>query len=115
LSLLEAGATKNLCVLNKKLAAFKEIAGSNALWTNFDNIAEVMKRKYGADTAEPLKNYYRYYCDRRNHYSCLARRIIRTLEKDRALSFFTKVKRKFNDEHIFKEQLEPLLQKNAGN
>jgi hypothetical protein len=111
LSLLEAGATKNLCVLNKRLAAFKEIAGKNAIWADFDDIVKQIKRGGKISGHSGIFNrYYKYYEARKKNYRSLAREIIRALDNDPALSLFIKVKKEFNDEFIFNKQIRPLLE-----
>jgi hypothetical protein len=111
LTLLEAAITKNLCVLNKNTPSFSEIAGNNALYYNFPSLREKIAKKY---KKLPLKKFYTkfldYYKKNKVFYRKIAKDIINNLEKNKALSLFSRVKKNFNEKHTFETQLKPLLE-----
>jgi len=105
LTLLESAITKNLCILNKNLPTFKEIAGDDAIWIKCDNLIYGFKK-----AGYSLRYYYSHYVKNKAYYQRLAKKIVRHLKKDKPLSFFTKVKKEFNEDFIFETQLKPLLE-----
>jgi len=111
LILLEAGASKNLCVLNKDLHAFREIAGKSAIWMECGNLAkEIVKRYNLKNFALGIKHLPDYYFENKAYYRKLAKKIIKELAQDKPLAFFAKVKKEFQEEYIFQAQLKPLLE-----
>ncbi len=112
LTLLEAGITKHLCILNSELPSFREIVGDNAIWVKFENLTGVLKKRYKikGSSIKALKYYYIHYLENKSYYRRLARRIIKQLEKDKTLSLFARIKREFNEDVIFETQIKPLLE-----
>lgn len=112
LALMEAALTKNLCIINKDLASIKEIVKKDALWLKFDSVVRAIKKKYKIRRLKDgfYKYFYSYYQDNRASFKAYARKIINTLEEDRSLSLFSRVKKELNEQIIFETQLKPLLE-----
>jgi len=113
LALAEAGLTKNLCVLNKNLASLKEFVRDNALWLDFDFLIPDIKKRYKVKDLQKggaYKYFYKYFQDNRARFALYAEQIIKTLGKDKTLSFFTSAKKELNEQVVFEEQLKPLLE-----
>lgn len=93
LVLLEAALTKNLLVLNASFPAMKDFVRENALYFNFGSLVDTPNFPLGAD---------KYLED-------VAKIIVSELNQNTALNSFTKIKKDFNYDKIFKLQLEPVF------
>lgn len=98
LVLLEAALTKNLIILNGTLPSFKEFGGTDAFYIDADSV------RAGQSTE------VHYHPDRTAHLREWADKVIRELETNRSLNMFTRIKKKFNPEWVYKNQLQPLLE-----
>jgi len=94
LTLLEAGLTKQLVVLNEDFPPMRE----------FGEIDHVLYMKTSSTRAKTS-----YSPDEESYYRDWAGIIISEMEKNKALRFNRKVLRRFNREWIWRNQLEPLL------
>lgn len=100
LILLEASLTKNLIILNKTLPSLREFGGDDALYIDCPSV------RFGKATNVD------YHPSREEHLREWVGIVIRQLEENKALNMFVRVKKKFNQEWVWKNQLQPLLGKN---
>jgi len=98
LAMVEAAACKNLLVLNEDLTVMHELAEDNAIYSYFGSEWGGVKitRHY-----EP--NAQAFFMDE-------ARRILEELKKHKSLMQHRKVLRVFNNDWVWKNQLEPLIE-----
>lgn len=97
LILLEAALTKNLIILNKTLPSLHEFGKEDALYIDCPSV------RAGKQTN------VQYHPNRDAHFKEWAGIIINQLEQNKSLNMFTRVKKKFNPDAIFRDMLEPLL------
>jgi len=111
LTLIEAAVSKNLCVLNKNVKSFAEIAGKNALYYAFPNLSYEMQklRKNGKKTSE-FSETIAHFRWKKAFYKKIAKDIIKCLEKDKSMALFSKVKKEFSEKAVFESQMTPLLE-----
>lgn len=102
LILLEATLTKNLIILNKTLPSMHEFGKKDALYIDCSSV-----RAGKQTTVNYLKDDKP--STREEHYKEWAQIIINELENNKSLSMFTRIRKKFNPDWIFRNQLEPLL------
>ncbi len=93
LVLLEAMAGKNLLVLNQSFPALKDFAGQDALYFRFGSLVETPQFPNGVDL----------------YYSDAAKIILQHLKNDKVLGAQARVRKQFNVDYIFKQQLEPAI------
>jgi glycosyltransferase involved in cell wall biosynthesis len=93
LILLEAALTKNLLVLNEDFSPMKDFVGPHALYFKFDSINTVTTHPRGEDS---------YYQD-------VAKIIIAELNSNRMYQSAIEIRKHFNLDYIFKQELEPLF------
>jgi len=112
LALMEAALTKNLCIINRDLYSLRRIVKQDALWFKFDTVVWAVSKKYKIKEFSGgfYKYFYRYYQDNQAIFSAYARKIIKALKEDKALSFFNRVKKELNEQVVFEKQLKPLLE-----
>ena len=112
LILMEAAATKNLCILNQGIKSFQEVARTDAVWINCGNIFEEIKKMYKIrKTSQGFSKYlYRYYLDKQPLYQKWAKEIITALDKNKSLSLFTRLKKEFNEKRILETKLKAAIE-----
>ena len=93
LVLLEAMAGKNLLVLNANFPAFKDFAGENAMYFNFGSLVQTPSFPLGED---------KYMED-------VAKLIISQLNIDKVLGSQAILRKRFNLDYIFRQQLETAI------
>lgn len=93
LVLLEAMASKNLLVLNQSFPAMKDFAGNGAQYFRFGSLVDDPKYPSGIDL----------------YMSDIAKIIVSELNTNRVLQANTTVRKIFNVDYIFKQQLEPAI------
>lgn len=93
LVLLEAMAGKNLLVLNNNFPALKDFAGNDALYFNFGSLLQTPEFPNGIEL---------YYKD-------VAKIILQNMRQNKVLGAQAVVRKKFNVDYIFKQQLEPAI------
>lgn len=94
LVLLEAMAGKNILVLNQDFPAFKDFGGENALYFRFSSTV--------APEPQFPNGIERYYED-------IAILILSEFDQNKALKAQTKLRKEFNLDYIFINQLEPAI------
>ena len=100
LVLLEAMAGTNVLVLNQDFPAFKDFGGKEALYFRFSStVAPNPEFPNGEDT---------YYRD-------VAILVLNELEQNKAVKAQTKLRKEFNLDYIFLQQLEPAIKDIYGN
>jgi len=92
LVLLEAMLSKNLLVLNESVRCMREFGEENALYFKFSGIDEEVK----------YDNYDKFMLD-------VAKIILSEFSVNKALKSANNAKKKFNYDHVFQEQIEPIL------
>lgn len=97
LALLEAAMGKNLMVLNEDFTPIKDFVGSNALYFKFDSVSTVTTH-----VSEEA-----YYFD-------VARIIWSELKENKTYLANVDIRKKFNVDAIFKNELEPLFFQQHG-
>lgn len=93
LILLEAMASKNLLVLNQSFPAMKDFAGQNAMYFRFGSLVDEPQYGHGEE---------KYYQD-------IAILIQSEMEQNKAVKAQTILRKRFNTDYIFKQQLEPAI------
>lgn len=93
LVLLEAMASKNLLVLNGNFPALKDFPGNDALYFNFGSLLQTPEFPDGID----------------NYYRDMAKIIVQHLNTNKVLGAHDSLRKKFNMDYIFKQQLEPAI------
>ena len=97
LILLEAALTKNLIVLNNLLPSLHEFGENDVVYIDCDMV------RAGKQTT------VNYHPSRDAHLKERANQILQVLDNNPALNMFLRIRKKFNPEWIYKNQLEPLL------
>jgi len=98
LILLEAALTKNLIILNNLLPSLHEFGEQDAIYIDCDTVR-------GGKSIN-----VNYHPTREAHMEEKAKLVIEKLDNNPSLNMFTRVRKKFNPEWIYKNQLEPLLE-----
>lgn len=97
LILLEAALTKNLIVLNNLLPSLHEFGENDTIYIDCDMVRAGKMTTVG------------YHPNRDAHLREKAQLIIQKLDDNQALNMFLRIRKKFNPEWIYRNQLEPLL------
>jgi len=97
-SMVEAAACKNLCILNEDLNVLKEIGGNDAVYSGWgsEHSGTKIERHY-------KPNEHAFFMDE-------AKRLIEELKKNKVLTYQRKILRITNPDWVWKNQLEPLIE-----